>query len=80
MASSTCETPVKSIHADSTRHHVADGSVGGLVSQHLAVEYQCQLWNLQQCICDLLIRNQQLRMALAEQRLSQSGGQHTNGP
>jgi hypothetical protein len=28
--------------------------------------WQFQLWSLQECICELLIKNQQLRMALRE--------------
>src|SRR5689334_6685204 len=47
--------------------------------------WQCQLGNLQQCICELLIKNQQLRMALRELKATLSEdvngcGFQTNSP
>jgi len=38
-------------------------------------EYCLRLRNLQQCICDLLVRNQQLRMALMKPQGNQHGGE-----
>ena len=41
--------------------------------------WQFQLWSLQECICELLIKNQQLRMALRELKSTLSEGVDSDG-
>jgi hypothetical protein len=48
--------------------------VAGLAAESIQVQLQAKLESLQEWICELLIKNQQLRIAVAEMQAGTQGG------
>ena len=81
MTSSFHQAPVKQTQADAAQLSATFDSGGlsfNISVEDLEIEYQFRLSNLQQCICDLLFRNQQLRMAFLELQAIQTEGEYAN--
>jgi ligand-binding sensor domain-containing protein len=59
-----------------TRRGLVEWKDDKLISEDPGNEYSLRLWRLEQYICDLLLRNEQLRMALTEQQATRAGVEH----